>query len=110
MMIGAGTPQDAVDRTANEVSKLAGQPGFPLSTILVIHGDGEAQSMLCQRLCDGVGKERVWRRNHDKKLPPGGIAGEHVRLVSLDTATGLEGTFVFLVGVDTLLQPRTGAA
>ena len=109
IIIAAGTPQDAVERTANEVAKLAGQRDFPLSTILVIHGDSVSEPMLYQRLCRGVSKERVWRLNHDKKLPPGGYEGEHIRLVSLDTATGLEGTFVFLVGVDALLHPRAGA-
>lgn len=110
VIIAAGTPQDAVDRTANEVAKLAGQRDFPLSTILVIHGDSVLEPMLYRRLCRGVGQERVWRLNHDKKLPPGGYQGEHIRLVSLDTATGLEGTFVFLVGVDALLHPRAGGS
>jgi superfamily I DNA/RNA helicase len=105
ILIEVATPQDAVDRVASEIKSLAATRNFPLSSILVMYGERASKRMLYERLCQSIGEAKVWWLNKDRKLPPGGYGGEHIRLASLDTATGLEGTFVFLVGVEALLLP-----
>lgn len=109
VLIEAATPQDAVDRIASEIKSLAATRNFPLSSILVIYGERTSKRMLYERLCQSIGEAKVWWLNKDRKMPPGGYGGEHIRLASLDTATGLEGTFVFLVGVEALLQPAAAS-
>jgi hypothetical protein len=110
ILIEVASPQDAADRVANEIEGLARTRNFPLSSILVIYGERASKRLLYQRLCQGIGAARVWWLNQDRKRPPGGYGGEHMRLASLDSATGLEGTFVFLVGVEGLLLPGAGEA
>jgi hypothetical protein len=110
--IAVPSPQDAVDRVANEIAALAKQAHFPLSTILVLYGEGVSKALLYRRLCQSLGEQRVWWLNkaENRKRPPAGDGGEHLRLASLDSATGLEATFVFLLGTDRLLRLALGTA
>jgi hypothetical protein len=108
--IEVASPQDAVDRVANEIAALAKQANFPLSTILVLYGEGVSKALLYRSLCQGLGEQRVWwlNKTENRKKPPGAHGEEHLRLASLDSATGLEATFVFLLGTDRLLRLALG--
>ncbi len=110
LLVQVDSPHDALDRVVNEIAALARNPQFPLSTILVLYGDAVPKAMLYQCLCRSLGPQRVWwlNKKENRKMPPGGYGSEHLRLASLDSATGLEATFVFLVGVDSLLAPGLG--
>jgi len=59
--------------------------------------------LLYRRLCRAFGMRRVWWLNKDKKTPPDGYGPDYLRLANLETATGLEGAVVFLLGMDNLL-------
>ncbi|WP_146204443.1 UvrD-helicase domain-containing protein [Massilia glaciei] len=104
MLVTVDTPQDAVDRVANEIAGLARQSNFPLSSILVMYGGRVSKDLLYASLCQRIGAAKVWWLNKDRAAPPGGYGAEHIRMASIDTATGLEGTFVFLLGVEELLS------
>lgn len=112
VLVEVASPHDAIERLANEIAALAARPDLPLSAILVLYGDRVPKSALYARLCRTIGSQRVWwlNKSENRKLPPGGYGGEHIRLVSLDSATGLEAPFVFLVGVENLLRPPPGGA
>ncbi len=111
ILLEVAAPQDAVDRVVNEIAALARSPGFPLSSVLVLYGERTSKTMLYRQLCAALGPAHVWWLNQDehRKMPPGGYGGEHLRLASIDTATGLEGTFVFLLGVEDLLAGAMSA-
>lgn len=107
VLITAGTGLDAVDRVAGEIAALAAQTGFPLASILVMYGDGVSKDMLYAALCARIGTDKVWWLNKNRDKPPDGYGAQHVRMANIDSATGLEGTFVFLLGVDALLAKVT---
>jgi hypothetical protein len=101
LLAGADSPQDAVDRVTNEIAAALAGGRLAPSDVLVIFGGRISRELLYRRLCAAVGANRVWwlNREEDKKRPPGG-AGDHLRMASLETATGLEAPVVFLVGVE----------
>jgi hypothetical protein len=103
------SPQDAVDWVVNEVTALDGQ-GQALSDLLVVFGAGVSRDLLYGRLCQKLGAARVWwfNRAQDKKQPPGGHGADHLRLASLESATGLEAPVVFLLGVERALADVGG--
>jgi len=106
ILIYADTPQDAVDRLANEIAAIVEGGSIPLSSILVIYGDKVNKSMLFKELGRQLGPDKIWWFNHkdQKKEPPHGYGREYLRLAYLDTATGLEGGLVFLIGMESLLS------
>lgn len=97
--------RDAQQRLINELAAAASQ-GISLDSILVIFGDGIDRFSLYSSLERRFGYETVWWFNdkHQKKKPPGQLHNEHLRMTSIDTATGLEGALVFLIGVDGLFS------
>jgi len=103
ILLRVDTPQDAVDRAVNEIVALVDQHGVPLSSFLVIYGSDTPRQLLYRRLCGALGANRVWWLNKDKKQPPGGYGPDYLRLANLETATGLEGGAVFLLGMESLL-------
>ena len=104
ILIYTESPQDAVDRLGNELAAIAAQGRLPLSSLLVIYGDGIQKGLLYEQLGKRLGSERVWwlNKNGQKKEPPGGHGPDYLRLAYIDTATGLEGCVVFLIGVENL--------
>lgn len=110
ILVTVDTPQDAVDRVVSEIAALASHPNFPLSAILVMYGEQVSKSLLYRQLCLRVGEAKVWWLNKDRSMPPGGYGGEHIRMANIDTATGLEGTFVFMLGIENLLAPHGSPA
>jgi hypothetical protein len=107
-LVYADTTQDAIDRLANELQAQAGE--IPLGAFLVIYGDHTIKGALYTQLQRRFGARRVWWFNEhsQKKEPPGGDDGDYLRLANLETATGLEGRVVFLIGVDRLFRPVDG--
>jgi hypothetical protein len=103
ILIRSGSPQDAVDRVANEIAALAARKQLPLSSFLVIYGGEVSKRLLYDRLAQELGEQRIWWFNKDKKLPPLGYGPDYLRLANLETATGLEAEVVFLLGMDNLL-------
>jgi len=103
ILLRVASPQDAVDRAVNEIVALAERHALPLSSFLVIYGAGTPKKLLYERLCRALGEGRIWWLNKDKKQPPGGYGPDYLRLANLETATGLEGAVVFLLGMEDLL-------
>jgi len=103
ILLRVASPQDAVDRAVNEIVALAARHALPLSSFLVIYGAGTPKKLLYERLCRALGEGRVWWLNKDKKQPPSGYGVDYLRLANLETATGLEGAVVFLLGMEDLL-------
>jgi hypothetical protein len=103
ILLRVDTPQDAVDRAVNEIVALVDTHGLPLSAFLVIYGGDTPKQLLYRRLCAALGAQRVWWLNKDKKQPPDGYGPDYLRLANLETATGLEGGAVFLLGMESLL-------
>lgn len=103
ILLRVASPQDAVDRAVNEIAALAERHALPLSSFLVIYGGDTPKLLLYKRLCRAFGMRRVWWLNKDKKTPPDGYGPDYLRLANLETATGLEGAVVFLLGMNNLL-------
>ena len=110
ILLRVDTPQDAVDRAVNEIVALVATHGLPLSAFLVIYGSDTPRQLLYRRLCAALGAKRVWWLNKDKKQPPDGYGPDYLRLANLETATGLEGGAVFLLGMESLLAVEQGDA
>lgn len=104
-LIYTDSPQDSMDRAVNEVAVINATGEIPLNALLLIYGKNVQKFDLYEQLCDRVGMDKVWWLNHkdQKKEPPRGSGKDNLRMVSLDTATGLEGGIVFLIGVEDLL-------
>ncbi len=97
------SPQDAIERLTNELAAIYDTQNTPMAAALVIYGDNIAKKPLHERL-NNYFDGHVWWFNEDaqKKLPPHGYGHDYLRMASVDTATGLEGAIVFLLGVEHL--------
>ena len=97
------TRQDAIDRLRNELAD-AHERGIPLSAFLVIYGEQVNKLALYTCLAERFEAGNVWWFNErdQKRDPPRGHGRDYLRMANLDTATGLEGAIVFLIGVDKL--------
>lgn len=104
VLIYTGSTQDSMDRLANELSAVFADADLPLNTALVIYGDNVPKLALHRQLQKRFGEGRVWWFNekHQKKAPPGGLGHDCLRMVYLETATGLEAPLVFLIGIERL--------
>jgi hypothetical protein len=102
-LIYTDSPQDAIDRVVNELSEMYDAKNVSPSATLIIYGDNIPKKRLHERLSsyfDG----QVWWFNEEKQKhhPPQGYGHEYLRMAYVDSATGLEGALVFLVGVESL--------
>lgn len=104
-LIYTDSPQDSIDRLINELSAAVGGGTVTLADILVIYGDKVQKSLLYGRLCKRFSADSVWWLNKDqyRKKPPAGYGRDYLRLANLETATGLEGAIVFLIGIEGIL-------
>ena len=102
-LVLADTSQDAQDRLVNELAATVGDT-VPLGAVLVIYGEKARKHDLYAALCQQFGASRLWWFNEkmQKKAPPPGGSQDHLRMAYLDTATGLEASIVFLIGVENL--------
>lgn len=110
LLLYADTPQDALDRLVNEIDALAAEK-LPLDAFLVIFGDNVNRRTLYAQLERRLSRRRVWLLNEGaqkKAPPPGGSGADCLRVAHLDTATGLEGIAVFLVGIEDLFADAAG--
>lgn len=112
ILLRVDTPQDEVDRAVNEIVALVVGRKVPLASFLVIYGRDTPRQLLYRRLCGALGANSVWWLNKDKKQSPAGYGLDYLRLANLETATGLEGAAVFLLGMESLLTAASeqGAA
>jgi hypothetical protein len=103
-LIYTDSPQDAMDRAVNEMASILTQAHIPLHSALLLYGDNVQKFDLYAQVCDRVGKDSVWWLNHkdQKKEPPSGYGKDYLRMAYLDTATGLEGSLVLMVGIESL--------
>jgi hypothetical protein len=103
ILIRTGSPQDSVERLVNELSAGVRERNIALGDLLVIYGENVRKALLYDRLCRQFGKDGVWWFNKHRKAPPDGYEKDYLRLANLETATGLEASVVFLVGMENLL-------
>jgi hypothetical protein len=106
LLIYTDAPQDSVDRVANEVISLRERIKLPLAAMLLVYGDKVPRKALYDQLTSRLPAGSVWWLNHgdQRKRPPSGGGAEHLRMAYVDTATGLEGAVVFLLGVENLFS------
>ncbi|MDM0043072.1 hypothetical protein QTH91_01125 [Variovorax dokdonensis] len=106
MVIYTDSPQDGVDRVLAEVSAIAAEDVLPLSAVLLIYGDAVQRSAFHEQLTRQLGVGKVWWFNEkgQKKAPPSGYGKDYLRMAYVETATGLEASVVFLVGVEQLFS------
>ncbi|MBW8830521.1 MAG: DUF2075 domain-containing protein [Burkholderiales bacterium] len=104
VLIYADSPQDAMDCVVNEVASAGADGSLPLAAMLVIYGENVQRAALYSQLGRKLGADRVWWFNErdQKKEPPCGYGKDYLRMAYVDTATGLEGGVVFLVGIEAL--------
>jgi superfamily I DNA/RNA helicase len=110
VLIYTASPQDAMDRLVNEVS--ASGQHLPLNAMLVVYGGKTAKSNLHAQLSRRLGANQVWWLNQkdQKSAPPPSTQRDYLRMAFLDTATGLEASIVFLIGMEDLFFEAEGAA
>jgi len=104
LLVYTASPQDSIDRVAAELSALTDGSQIPLGAFLVIYGDKVHKQGLHARLARQFGAGSVWWFNErdQKKEPPQGYGHDYLRMAYLDTATGLEASVVFLIGIEDL--------
>lgn len=112
VLLHADTPQDALDRLVNELATLIEERGIPLGAFLVVYGENVNRQALYAQLCRRLGRDNVWWFNErdQKKRPPLGHGREYLRMAYADTATGLEASLVFLIGMEPLFTYELLAA
>ena len=104
VLLYADTAQDALDRLVNELTALVDETGISPAAFLVIYGDNTNKAALHETLLKRLGSDNVWwfNREGQKKKPPQGHGREYLRMVNVDTATGLEAAIVLLIGMESL--------
>jgi superfamily I DNA/RNA helicase len=80
----------------NEIVKLVAE-GVPRQHILVIHADWRGVERLIARLNAALGPQSA-------QDPKEAVAGQAIRVCTLNATTGLESPIVFLVGLKTLYE------
>ena len=88
--------QDEVTRVIHEIRALR-ERGVPLEHMLVIHPDWQGVDRMLERLRREFGSAAI---ADPKKVPP----GKHLRVCTMNAATGLESPIVFVMGVHRLYQ------
>jgi hypothetical protein len=109
-LIYTDSSHDSLEQVVNEVvASGTGDGKLPLSAMLIVYGGKIRKSVLYEQLCRRLPTDSVWwfAKEDQKDRPPGGFGKEHLRMVYLDAATGLEAHTVFLVGMENLFH-RTG--
>lgn len=104
VLLHADSAQDALDRLVNELTALIEQTAISPAAFLVIYGENTNKAALYEKLCRRLGSGNVWwfNKHGQKKDPPQGHDREYLRMVSVDTATGLEACIVLLIGMESL--------
>jgi hypothetical protein len=95
-IIALDSEQDEITRVVNEIRALCAG-GVPLEHILVLHAEWKGVERLLERLRHEFGAAAV---ANPKQLAP----GKHIRVCTLNAATGLESPIVFVMGLHTLCE------
>ena len=107
LLIYADSPNDAVTRVINEIkAQRTGDNALPLTAMLLIYGENtKDKSGVWRAACAAFGEKRVWwfNKSEQKRKPPDGYDKDYLRMAYLNTATGLEGAMVFLIGMESIL-------
>lgn len=101
LFVKSPSPQDSVVQTCNEITAHRDSYELPLSAMLLLYGKGIDKALLMKTLKKRFGAERIWDMN-DPDVIPG--HDETLRIATVESATGLEATVVFLVGLEKLLR------
>jgi superfamily I DNA/RNA helicase len=88
--------QDEITRVVNEIQALI-QADIPLKHILVLHTTWLGVERLLTRLRSAFGETAAMDPKEQRH-------GNHIRVCTLNAATGLESPIVFLLGAHTLLE------
>jgi superfamily I DNA/RNA helicase len=95
-IIALDREQDEIAQVVNELRALHAQ-GTPLEHILVLHAEWQGVDRMLDRLRREFGSAAV---ANPKALAP----GKHIRVCTLNAATGLESPIVFVMGTHHLLE------
>ncbi|WP_018928138.1 AAA family ATPase [Pseudomonas umsongensis] len=101
LLIISQSPQDAIEQTCNEIAAHLDSQVIALSNMLVIHGRSADKKLLLRSLQDRFSAAKIWDLN-GKDLAQDPL--DNLRVSSVETATGLEASIVFLVGFEKLLR------
>jgi hypothetical protein len=96
IIIPLTSEQDEVTRVVNEIRELL-KAGVPPGDVLVIHADWQGVDRLLERLRHEFGPLSAVDPKDTRK-------GNHIRVCTLNAATGLESPIVFLCGVHGLYE------
>lgn len=88
--------QDEITRVVNEIRELI-QADIPLKHILILHADWQGANRIMTRLQSEFGASAAIDPREKK-------SGNHIRVCTLNAATGLESPIVFLLGMHSLLE------
>jgi superfamily I DNA/RNA helicase len=100
-VIALDSEQDELTQVLNEIRGLRAQ-GVPLEHILVLHADWQGVDRVLGRLRTEFGSAAV---ANPKAVAP----GQHLRVCTLNAATGLESPIVFVMGVHRMLEAEESA-
>lgn len=95
-IIALDSEQDEMTRVVNEIRALC-ERDVPLEHILVLHPDWQGVEQMLERLRREFGNAAI---ADPKKIPP----GKHLRVCTMNAATGLESPIVFVMGVHRLYE------
>lgn len=96
--------QGVLQQVVNEITELYENKKISLSNMLIVFGENKDKFSLVEFISKNIGEENIWWLNKYKKEPPLGFGKEYLRIVSLETATGLEANIVFLIGMERLMS------
>lgn len=106
LLIRSETPQDAVMQTCNEIEGYLETQQINLSNMLVLYGRDTNKKLLFKALSKRFGSRKVWDLNSMESVH---VDADNLRVSSLDTATGLEASIVFLLGLEKLMKETAQA-
>ncbi len=95
-IITLDTEQDEITQVVNEIRALHAQ-GTPLEHVLVVHAEWQGVDRMLERLRREFGAAAV---ANPKAFAP----GKHIRVCTLNAATGLESPIVFIMGTHHLYE------
>jgi superfamily I DNA/RNA helicase len=100
-LIPLDSEQDEVTQVLNEIRRLREQ-GVPLEHILVLHAEWQGVDRMLERLRREYGSAAV---ANPKAVAP----GKHIRVCTLNAATGLESPIVFVMGMHRMVEAEQSA-
>ena len=100
-VIYSDAPQDELKRFLNELQETISKEHFPLNQIMVLCSDGVYPNKVKKSVDDELGYGRIVNCNEPRDLKEN--FGERIKLLSLNSCTGMESGIVFVLGVGDIL-------